>query len=165
MQLEEGLDTGPVYGCVRVEIGPEETADELRERLVSAGTELLVRSLDEGLGEPSPQEGEPTYAAKLEPAELQLDWTRPTVEVHRLVRLGRAWTTVRGHRLKVRRARRCPPGERIDGPPGTIAGTRVATADGCVELVEVQPEGRSVQSAADWARGARLPSGTVAGTN
>src|SRR4029077_17512102 len=58
MELEEGLDTGPVYACESLPIGPEETAADLRARLVDAGTELLVRALRAGLGTPTPQDGE-----------------------------------------------------------------------------------------------------------
>src|SRR4051812_21144513 len=92
MELEEGLDTGPVYACTRLAIGEEETADELRARLVDAGTELLVESLRTGLGTPTPQQGEPTYAEKIDPTEHHVDWSRPAVEVHRVIRCGDAWT-------------------------------------------------------------------------
>ena len=151
MQLEEGLDTGPVYGCERVAVGPEDTLDELRSRLVAVGTDLLLRSLREGLGTPVPQEGEVTYAAKLDPAELRLDWSRPAVELHRVVRLGRAWTTFRGARLRVLRARVAGGG----GTPGELTGTVVATGEGGLELVEVQPEGRRPMAASAWLAGAR----------
>lgn len=158
MGLEESLDTGPVYGCERLRIGADETADELRARLVSAGSELLVRTLTTGLGDAVPQEGEPTYAAKLEPSDLLLDWERPAVELHRLVRVGGAWTTFRGRRLKVLRARVT---EARDGTsiPGTIDGTTVAAGQSALELVEVQPEGRAAQSATSWRNGARPASG------
>jgi methionyl-tRNA formyltransferase len=151
MQLEEGLDTGPVYGCERTAIGLEETLDELRGRLVQVGTDLLLRSLREGLGEPTPQEGEVTYAAKLEPSELRLDWTRPAVGLHRVVRLGRAWTTFRDGRLRVLRARVADG----DGRPGELRGTTVAAGEGALELVEVQPEGRRPMPAPAWLAGAR----------
>jgi methionyl-tRNA formyltransferase len=151
MQLEEGLDTGPVYGCERVAIGADETLGELRARLVEVGTGLLLDSLREGLGSPSPQEGEVTYAAKLEPDELRLDWTRPAVELHRVVRLGRAWTTFRGARLRVLRARVV---ERA-GVPGELAGSVVAAGEGALELVEVQPEGKRPMPATAWLAGAR----------
>jgi methionyl-tRNA formyltransferase len=158
MGLEEGLDTGPIYDSVRLEIGPEETADELRFRLVDAGTDLLVRSLEQGLGEPVPQVGEPTYAAKIEPGELHLDWERPAVELHRVIRLGRAWTTFRDRRLIVARARlRDASGGGL--APGQLDGTTVWTGDGTLELVEVQPEGKGVQEATAWIRGARLADG------
>jgi methionyl-tRNA formyltransferase len=147
MQLEEGLDTGPVYGCERVAIGPEETLDELRGRLVDVGTALLLRSLRDGLGTPSPQEGEVTYAAKIEPDELRLDWSRPAVELHRVVRLGRAWTTFRGGRLRVLRARV------VDG--GDLSGAVMPAGEGALELVEVQPEGKRPMAATAWLAGAR----------
>jgi methionyl-tRNA formyltransferase len=151
MQLEEGLDTGPVYGCTRVQIGAEETAAELRTRLVDAGTELLLRSLREGLGTPAPQEGEPTYAEKIDPEEHHIDWRRPAVDVHRVIRVGDAWTTFRGKRLKIARATMA--GNGLD--PGAVDGLRVGTGADAVELVEVQPEGKGAMAATDWRNGAR----------
>lgn len=150
MQLEEGLDTGPVYGCTKLEIGAEETAAELRARLVEAGTELLIDSLRGGLGTPTPQEGEATYAEKIEPAEHKIDWSQPVEVVHRVIRAGGAWTTFRGKRLKVLRARMSSNG--LD--PGTLDGLRVGTADGAVELREVQPEGKGSMTATAWLNGA-----------
>ena len=159
MQLEEGLDTGPIYAEERVAIDPDETADELRARLVAIGTEMLVEQLTAGLGQPRPQEGEPTYAAKLDPAEHELDWARPTIELHRVVRLGRAWTTFRGKRLKVLRARPV-----ADGPAAcTVDGLLVGTGDGALELVTVQPEGKGPQEATAWRNGARPEPGEQLG--
>jgi methionyl-tRNA formyltransferase len=164
MVVEEGLDTGPIHARVELAIGPEETAQELRARLVAAGTDLLVRSLSEGLGTPTPQVGDPTYAAKIEPGELRLDWTRPALELHRVVRVGGAWTTHRGRRLKVWRACRLPtaaldPGE-VGDPRGDLVP--VGTGGGDLALVEVQPEGKARMGAVAWARGAR-PAGDVLG--
>jgi methionyl-tRNA formyltransferase len=154
MDVEEGLDTGGVYRRVEVDIGPDESADELRARLVTIGTEQLVDALASGLGEPVPQEGEATYAAKIEPAELELAFGAPAAVLHRVVRVGGAWTTVRGKRLKVWRAR---PVAARELAPGQMDSTVVGCADGtALELVEVQPEGRGRQPAADWARGLRL---------
>ena len=118
MELDEGLDTGPVYECASVVIGPDETAAELRERLTVLGTELLVRRLADGLGDPEPQIGEPTYAAKIDREELELHWTETGARLHRVVRLGRAWTMFRGKRLGVVRA------ALVDGgpPPGVLEG-------------------------------------------
>lgn len=149
MAVEEGLDTGGIYRRVEVPIGPDDTLEELRGRLVDAGTSILVDALREGLPAPSPQVGEPTYAAKLEPAELHLDWTAPAIDVHRRVRLGGAWTTHHGTRLKVWRTHMPPRG---DGPT-------VPAGDGPVELAEVQPEGKGRMAATDWARGARWQPG------
>jgi methionyl-tRNA formyltransferase len=67
MQLEEGLDTGPVFAREVVPIGAEQTVDELRDQLVAVGSRLLVAQLTGGLGDPVPQEGEVTHAAKIDP--------------------------------------------------------------------------------------------------
>jgi len=162
MQLEEGLDTGPVYACHDVAIGPDTTAAELRAELVARGTELLVARLRDGLGTPTPQEGEATYAAKLEPAELRLDWSRPAEELHRVVRVGGAWTTFRGRRLKVLRARLAP--DRVGPAPGELDGLHVGTGAGALELVEVQPEGKAPQAATAWRNGARPEPGEALGS-
>ena len=174
MGLEEGLDTGPVFRRVSLSIGPEETAEELRARLVVIGTEALVSALASGLaglGSPIPQEGEPTTAAKVTPEERRLDWSRPALHLHRVVRVGGAWTTIRGRRLHVRRARLSAepgvttPGAATPGPalrPGALVGSgpEVVCGDGGrLELVEVQAEGRAPQPAAAWLRGARLAPG------
>jgi methionyl-tRNA formyltransferase len=154
MAVEEGLDTGGVYRRAEVPIGPDDTLEDLRGRLVELGSGLLVGALRKGLGPPRPQEGDPTYAAKLEPHEHEIDWARPAVHVHRQVRIGGAWTTVGGRRLKVHATQVPPTG---DGP-------QVPAGDGPVELVEVQPEGKARMGARAWANGAhwsvgdRLPS-------
>jgi len=166
MKLEAGLDTGPVYASRATPIGPHETAAELRERLGVLGSALLVERLSRGLeslGEPVPQDPdvEPTYAAKLDPRELELDWSRSAVELERLVRVGRAWTTVAGRRLIVWRAIAGPSLGQV--PPGGLVGRRVAAGEGSLELVEVQPEGRGRMPAEDWTRGARLGDGVRLG--
>ena len=167
MALEAGLDTGPVYSRTVCTIGSHETAGELRARLVAAGTRLLVETLPAiPTTRPRPQSGEPSYADKLTVEEFELDWTRPAAELARVVRAGNprpgAWTTDHGTRLKIWRARPLSAG--IDAPPGTVFGhTRVATGDGALELVEVQPEGRRVMPANAWLAGRRSP-GTLLGT-
>jgi methionyl-tRNA formyltransferase len=160
MAVDEGLDTGGVYGCIEVPIGREDTLEDLRAVLAERGTELLLSVLRDGLPDPRPQEGEPTYAGKIEPHEHRLDWSRPALELHRVVRLGQAWTTFRGARLKIPRARLLPPGSEVP-PPGVIDADSlvVGAGDGGLELVEVQPEGRPVQPAAAWRNGARLGPG------
>ena len=160
MALDPGLDTGPVHDCVRTPVGDDETLDELRDRLVELGTALLVDRLRRPLGDPAPQEGEPTYAAKLDPAELELDLSRPAPEVHRTVRLGRAWTTFRGGRLQVLAARPLPQGPATH----TIDGLVVGCGDGTgLELITVKPEGRAAQPAAAWRNGARPEPGEPIG--
>jgi len=156
MQLEEGLDTGPIYARVGVPIAPDETAGSLRHRLVDVGARLLVEQLAAGLRDPEPQTGEATYAAKLDPAEFELRFDRPAVDLSRIVRVGGAWTTFRGRRLKVHRAEVMPTGA---GEPGELLdplGVAIACGDGAaLRLVEVQPEGRAAQPARAWANGAR----------
>ena len=144
MVVEEGLDTGGIYDRVEVAIGPDETADELRSRLAVRGSDLVLDNLARGLGEPRPQEGEPTYAHKIDPAELAVDWSAPAEAIHRLVRVGGAWTTHAGHRLKLWRTALVPTGRH---------DVEVATGDGPLWLVEVQPEGKRRMAAGDWANG------------
>ena len=158
MALEEGLDTGPVYACEERPIGGEETLQEVRSALAETGARMLVDLLASGLPEPRPQEGEPTYAAKVEAEEHHLEWGRTAIELHRVIRLGQAWTTFRGRRLRVLRARPATGGGLA---PGELdAGDLwVGTGDGALELVEVQPEGKGPQPATSWRNGARLQPG------
>ena len=158
MALEEGLDTGPVYACQERAIGQDETLEEVRAALTEMGTRMLVGLLASGLPEPRPQVGEPTYASKLEPEEHHLDWSRPAVELHRVIRLGQAWTTFRDRRLRVLGAR---PSAGPDLRPGELdaASLLVGTGQGALELVEVQPEGKGPQPASAWRNGARLRPG------
>ncbi len=159
MAVEEGLDTGGIYAMAEVPIAAEDTADDLRRRLVALGSTLLVDALRSGLGEPAEQVGDVTYAEKLAPADHHLHWAEPAVELHRIVRLGEAWTSFRGRRLKIRSAHLVHP--TADGPPrpelapGELAPPLVGTGSGLLELAEVQPEGKARQPALDWARGAR----------
>jgi len=169
MALDEGLDTGPVHARVEAPILPGETAAELRACLADRGTALLLEHLAGGvatLGIPVPQVGEVLYAAKIDRCELRLTWQRPAVELDRLVRVGRAWTTFRGKRLIVERARIVaaagPGGDDAEAgaqgpvpPPGTLVGGEVICGEGRLELLEVRPEGRSAQPFDAWRRGAR----------
>lgn len=154
MVLAEELDVGDVYSRATVPIGPDVTLEELRDELVEVGTQLLLETLDGGLGAPEPQAGEVVWAHKIDNDELRIDWHQPAVQIHRVVRLGNAWTTVGGRRLKVWSARPGDPGR--DLAPGQVQGTSVGTGDGILELIEVQPEGKPRRDAAEWSNGARL---------
>lgn len=147
MVVDVGLDTGAIYDRAEVAIDADETADDLRSRLATLGTGLLLANLARGLGSPRPQEGEPTYAHKIDPAELAIDWSAPALAVHRLVRIGGAWTTHRGARLKVWRTSLAPVRD----------GIEVAAGDGPLWLAEVQPEGRRRMPARAWANGLGEP--------
>ncbi|MEY2468060.1 MAG: methionyl-tRNA formyltransferase [Actinomycetota bacterium] len=136
MRVDVGLDTGDVFARRSVAIGAEARADELTARLATIGAELLVETLHDGLGAGEPQVGEPTYAAKIDSAELQLDMSRPPEDLVRTTRIGRAWTTVNGKRLIVWRA---------------------SVVDGQFEPLEVQPEGKGRMDAAQWRRGQPAP--------
>ena len=157
MVVEEGLDTGAVYAEATVDIGPETTAESLRSELVDVGSHLLVDTLQSGLADPTPQEGEVTYADKLTPEDLRLDWTAPAALLDRVVRVGGAWTTVDGRRLKVHVA--TPLADPGSGVPGELHGDVVTTGDGVLRLVEVQPEGKARMPFAAWANGAHLVDG------
>ena len=154
-----GSDTGPVYRCEEVAIGEDETAPQLQTRLATLAATMLVDILATGLGEPVPQEGEATYAAKIEPADLMLDWDRPAEELHRVVRLGRAWTTWRGRRLLVLAAR----SPTVPAAPGALSGDVVGTGRGGLRLVTVQPEGRGPMAGAAWVRWRPARCGRTAG--
>jgi methionyl-tRNA formyltransferase len=189
MRLEAGLDTGPVLARTELAIGADEHASTLVERLSVAGAELLSDVLADGataLGPGEAQEGEPSYAAKLDPGEFRLDWGQPAELVQRVVRLDRAWTIFRGERLRILDARVLPdaadataPGSppapgRIIGPAtgdGPVVGDGRVVADGTVvqcgsgglELLSVQPAGKRPMAAADWRRGVRPAAGEMLG--
>ncbi len=166
--IEEALDTGDIFGSIEVDIEPGETLHQLRQRLVELGSELLVAELTNGLTGPTPQVGEPTYAHKIESHEHQLDFDRPAIELERVVRLGRAWTTFRQRRLKVLAVELvddttgakagAPADLQPDEPesslaPGGLDGVVVGTGSGRLRLVEVQPEGKKPMVASAWLHG------------
>jgi methionyl-tRNA formyltransferase len=175
-QIEEGLDTGPVYGTLTERIDACDTAGDLLERLADAGARLLVAVLD-GLGDasvharPQPAEGV-SIAPKLHAADVRIDWSAPAVRVDRLVRAASpvpgAWTTFRDYRIKIGPVRpSAASGDPMVPPldPGQLAlapGTgeiAVGTGGGVVLLGDVRPAGRPSMAAGAWARGARLTDG------
>ncbi len=162
MAVEAGLDTGPIYAEVATQIGEEETVDELRTRLVAIGCGLLEVHLAGGRsGLPSPREqaGTPSYAEKVLPHELELDWQRPAFHLRRVVRLGRAWTTFRGRRVRILSAGASPEepgtGHGVGPPaPGALRGAVVGAGEGTsLRLLTVQPEGKRPMEATAWLHG------------
>jgi methionyl-tRNA formyltransferase len=166
--IEQGLDTGPVYGVVTESIRPTDTAGDLLERLAQSGAHLLVATLDgveAGTLEARPQPAEGvSIAGKLTPDDARVDWNAPAQHVDRLIRACTpapgAWTSFRGQRLGLGPVR---PGERTGLAPGELRAerhaVRVGTATGDVSLGHVQPAGKRPMAAADWARGARIAAG------
>jgi methionyl-tRNA formyltransferase len=159
MQLEAGLDTGPVYASRRVDIGEHENAGELRARLVEVGAQLLVEQIPNVAGtEPAGQVGEPTYAEKLTVEEFRIDPERPATDLDLVVRAGNprpgAWMQIAGRRIKVWRAHVAPGGAWEHR--GTVtAAAELVTSDGVLVLEEVQPEGKRAMPAAAWRAGVR----------
>jgi methionyl-tRNA formyltransferase len=165
-QLEEGLDTGPVFGTVTEPIGATDTAGDLLDRLAITGAELLVGVLD-GIeagtvrAVPQPADGV-TLAPKLTPADAEVRWTDPAMAVNRRVRACTpapgAWSTFRGDRLKLGPIglatapdRRLPPGELRVERDRVLVGTGTEP----VELGQVALAGKRPVPAPDWARGVR----------
>jgi methionyl-tRNA formyltransferase len=166
MALDVGLDTGPVYAVERVPIAETENAATLLATLVEVGTKMLVDHLAEGfdsLGIAVEQQGEPTYAAKLAPAEFEIAWGRSATEINRWVRLGGAWTTFRGKRCKVHAAVVADNDHALGAGEIDVASTgsalRVGTGSGVLEIVRLQPEGKAVMDVGAWRNGAQLQLG------
>lgn len=152
MQIEPSLDTGPVFARREVPITDTSTTSSLTAELADVGATLLLECLREGLGTPEAQHGDVTHAAKISREELRIDWRRPAVAIHRQVRAVRAYTEVDGTRLRIVTAE-VVDGE-TDGGPGRVTREGlVATGEGTLRLLRVQPEGRGEMDAEAWLRG------------
>jgi methionyl-tRNA formyltransferase len=170
--LEEGLDTGPVYGVVTETVGPADTAGTLLERLSVSGAGLLVATLDgieDGTLVPRPQPGEGiSLAPKVTGTDAEVDWSAPALRVDRQIRACTpapgAWTPLGADRLKL------GPVSLTDEPalaPGELLVSKnrvlVGTGTTPVELGQVQAPGKRPMPAPDWARGTRPGPGTRLG--
>ncbi|BCW62787.1 methionyl-tRNA formyltransferase [Arthrobacter sp. StoSoilB22] len=169
-QLEEGLDTGPVFGTLTETVRPEDTAGDLLERLSISGAVLLSQTLsaiDTGQAAPQPQTGEISLAPKLTLDDGRLDWQQPALALNRRVRgvtpEPGAWTTLDGQRVKLEPVTLRP--DIKDLPPGSIKvdgkSVLVGTGSHAVELGRIQPAGKKMMSPADWARGLATPERVV----
>ena len=163
MQMEAGLDTGPVLAEARTGIGPEDTTADLHDRLSVMGADLIVDVLDR-LPLPAVPQAEDgvTSAAKIDKAEARVDWTRPAAEVDRLIRglspFPGAWCDIAGERVKLLRSR-VVAGQ---GAPGQVLGNfTVACGDGAVEVLEAQRSGKKPMRAGELLRGWRIPARLV----
>ena len=163
MQMEAGLDTGPVLAEARTAIGAEDTTADLHDRLSAMGAGLITSVLARLAGGEAlvpvvqPEEGV-TYAAKIDKAEARIDWTRPNIEIDRQIRglspFPGAWTTIAGERVKLLRSRLAAG----SGTPGAVlSGFTIACGEGAVEIVQAQREGKRPMDAAEILRGLTLP--------
>ncbi|OIK00588.1 methionyl-tRNA formyltransferase [Streptomyces colonosanans] len=172
--IEEGLDSGPVYGTVTEQVRPTDTSGDLLTRLAFAGSGLLAATMD-GIEDgtlkavPQPAEGV-TLAPKITVEDAHVDWSVPALRVDRLVRACTpapgAWSMFRGERLKLIQVTPVP--ERTDLAPGQLAvgknNVHVGTGSYAVELMWVQAQGKKPMRAADWARGVRIGAAEMLGS-
>ncbi|MFT6675785.1 MAG: methionyl-tRNA formyltransferase [Sulfitobacter sp.] len=167
MQMEAGLDTGPVVLRHAVTIGVEETTAQLHDRLSALGAAAIVDALarlDHLVAQPQPDQGV-TYARKIDKAEARIDWTKPAHEVDQLIRglspFPGAWFDLDGVRIKVL-------GTRLGQGAGT-AGTVlrddlvVACGSGAVALTRVQRAGKAAQDVPQFQQGAQIKAGARLG--
>ncbi|MFG2719969.1 methionyl-tRNA formyltransferase [Streptomyces sp. NPDC048416] len=171
--IEEGLDSGPVYGTVTEEVRPTDTSGDLLTRLAFAGAGLLAATMD-GIEDgslkavPQPADGI-SLAPKITVEMALVDWAAPALRVDRVVRgctpAPGAWTVFRGERLKLIQA--APVTDRTDLAPGELSVAKnnvyVGTGSHAVELLWVQPQGKKPMRGADWARGVRIAPGERVG--
>ena len=157
MQMEAGLDTGPVLMRAATPIGPEDTTCDLHDRLAQMGADLVglaLGRLDILTPEPQPEHGV-TYADKIDKAEARIDWTRPAEEVDRLIRglspFPGAWTMLKGERIKLLGSHL----GRGQGAPGAVLGDAltVACGRGAVQITRLQRAGKGAQATAEVLRG------------
>ncbi|HEX5812323.1 MAG TPA: methionyl-tRNA formyltransferase [Pseudonocardia sp.] len=174
-QLEEGLDTGPVYGVVTEPVRADDTAGALLERLASSGAGLLLATLDgiaDGTLTPRPQPSDGiSHAPKVTVADARVDWAAPPMPIDRLVRSVTpepgGWTTFRDARLGLGPLRAALPAGRAvpELKPGELQVEKrrvlVGTGGAPLELGEVQPVGKRAMPAPDWARGVRIGPGEL----
>ncbi|UGT63228.1 methionyl-tRNA formyltransferase [Nocardia asteroides] len=168
-RIEAGLDTGPVFGVITEKIEVTDTAGTLLEKLSHSGAHLLATTLDgveDGTLQAVPQSTDGvSYAPKLAPEAGRVRWDQPALNVGRRIRAVTpapgAWTLVDSARLKL------GPVELVEDelPVGSVEvrkdGVYIGTATTAVRLGQVQPPGKRMMPAIDWARGARLGTGTV----
>ncbi|MCZ8335964.1 MAG: methionyl-tRNA formyltransferase [Rhodobacteraceae bacterium] len=160
MQMEAGLDTGPVLMREATPIGPEDTTQDLHDRLSQMGARLILDALDhlpDLTPEPQPSEGI-TYATKIDKAESRIDWSLPAAQVDRQIRalspFPGAWCLGGTERIKLLRSRLA----KGDGPPGTVLhGLTIACGTDAVDITLAQREGKKAQSPQDFLNGFALP--------
>jgi len=169
MQMDEGLDTGPVLASRRTPIGPEDTAGTLHDRLADIGARLMVETLAALATGSAHAVSQPatgaTYAAKIDKAEARIDWTLDADRLARHIRglspFPGAWTTIAGERIKVLMALPEPGA----GAPGEVLDERllVACGAGALRLATLQRAGRGPLPGPEFLRGMPVAAGTRLG--
>ncbi|MGK7863276.1 methionyl-tRNA formyltransferase [Falsiroseomonas sp. E2-1-a4] len=158
MQMEEGLDTGPMLLAEATPIGPRSTTPELHDALAEIGARLILRALEENpAATPQPEDGV-TYAPKLAKADGRLDWTQPAVALDRRIRALTPWPGCffqAGE--EVVRVHAAEPVAGAGTPGALLAPDVVACGDGALRLLRLQRPGRAAMAAADLLRGYSLP--------
>jgi methionyl-tRNA formyltransferase len=169
MQMEAGLDSGPVFTTVATPIGADETGGALTERLAVLGADALVATLADlarGGGMAQPQDhATATYAPKIGREVARVDWTEPADVVARRIRafdpVPGAWTDLRGTDIKLFAAHPVEgsgaPGQVLSAPGGIV----VAAGEGAVAIGDVQPAGKRRIAAPEWVRGRSVAPGDI----
>ncbi len=174
MQMDAGLDTGPVLLTETVDINPIDTTSSLQDKLMAQGAKSIMRAIKENekiekqadlSSIAQPEEGV-VYAEKIDKAETQINWSQSAMQIahhiHGLSPFPGAWTLLNGQRLKILQVR-------ISNEGGAIAGLvldetpHIACGDGSLEILYLQKAGKSAMSAPDFQRGGALPVGAVLG--
>jgi methionyl-tRNA formyltransferase len=163
MDMEAGLDTGPVRLRRALPITPDDTAARLHDALAVLGGEMICAVLEDMDGHPPVEQSEAgvTYAQKIDKAEARVDWTRPAVDVDRHIRglspFPGAWCEVQGERVKLLMSAVAAG----DGAPGTALddGFRIACGTGAVQILRAQRAGKAAASADDFLRGFEIRRG------
>ncbi len=159
MQMEAGLDTGPVLAREATAIGAEETTADLHDRLSMIGAKLIEAAIDQLplQGIPQSEQGV-TYATKIDKAEARVDWSKPAAMVDRQIRglspFPGAWCEINGERIKLLRSRLTTGS---GGAGQVLDRLRIACGDGAVEITLAQREGKRPMSAADILNGLKMP--------
>jgi len=160
MQMDAGLDTGPVLLRRATPIGAEETTAQVHDRLSEMGAGLIVTALDDLAtlsAQQQPEEGV-TYARKIDKSEARIDWTRPAQEVDRLIRglspFPGAWCEMDGERVKLLASRLSDK----SGQPGDVlGGLTIACGTGAVEVLQAQRPGKRAMDSEEFQRGRQMP--------
>jgi methionyl-tRNA formyltransferase len=169
MQMDEGLDTGPVYTRHEITVDENDDTGTLSEKLAKLAANVVecdLRKVVEGKLTPAAQDSlAVTYAPPLRHEDQWVDFTRSSDKIIGIIKglspKPGAFAKLRGRRLKLIQARKCD--ELVEGPPGTVWLSKrsicVATGDGSLELLRIQPEGKGIQNANDFVNGRGIASG------